>query len=121
MRKGEWSLDYLLDLDGEEIVYEGGYTARFRVTKTSASPEKPHGISYALTFHDPTGRRLIGFDNAHGIPGKRRKDARTSAAHDHWHRDASDQGRSYRFVSAETLIDDFFSEIERVLKERRIW
>jgi hypothetical protein len=39
---------------------------------------------------------------------------------DHWHRTSADPGRPYRFKGAEQLIDDFFDEIERVLKERSI-
>lgn len=61
------TLAYLLDLDGEEIIYDGGYVARFTVKRIAATPEKPHGISYSLTFHAADGRRLIGYDNAHGV------------------------------------------------------
>lgn len=37
---------------------------------------------------------------------------------DHWHRNETDEGQPYRFVSAEKLIADFFDEIARILKER---
>jgi hypothetical protein len=52
------TLAYLLDLDGEEIIYDGGYVARFTVKRIAATPEKPHGVSYSLTFHAADGRRL---------------------------------------------------------------
>ena len=52
------TLAYLLDLDGEEIIYDGGYVARFTVKRITATPEKPHGVSYSLTFHAADGRRL---------------------------------------------------------------
>ena len=39
---------------------------------------------------------------------------------DHWHRTGADEGRPYEFKDAETLISDFFDEVERVLKERGI-
>jgi hypothetical protein len=38
----------------------------------------------------------------------------------HWHRTERDPGRPYRLRGAETLIDDFFDEVERVLGERGI-
>ena len=34
---------------------------------------------------------------------------------DHWHRTETDEGRPYAFKDAETLLDDFFDEVERVL------
>jgi hypothetical protein len=34
------------------------------------------------------------------------------------HRDETDEGQPYPFVSAEKLIADFFDEITRILKER---
>jgi hypothetical protein len=50
------SLSYLLDLDGEEIIYDNGHVARFRITRIEATPERPHGISYSLTFM----RQMVG-------------------------------------------------------------
>src|ERR1700730_9064662 len=41
-------------------------------------------------------------------------------AGDHGHRTERDPGRQYRFNDAETLIDDFFNEVESVLRERGI-
>jgi hypothetical protein len=37
---------------------------------------------------------------------------------DHWHRDETDEGRVYRFETAEKLIAGFFDEIERILKDQ---
>jgi hypothetical protein len=117
MPRSDPTLAYLLDLDGEEIVYDGGYVARFRVRRVKPTPENPHGISYSLTFHAADGRRLMGYDNAHGVPHRGSRPVRTQAAFDHWHRDETDEGRPYRFKDAERLIADFFDEIERILKE----
>ena len=78
---------------------------------------KPHGISYSLTFHAADGRRLVGYDNAHGVPHRGGRFVRPHAAFDHWHRDETDEGRSYKFVSAEKLVADFFDEIVRILQE----
>lgn len=41
-------------------------------------------------------------------------------AHDHWHRTGDDPGRPYRFIDAETLVDDFFAEVERTLRKHCI-
>lgn len=118
MAGGNETLAYLLDLDGEEIIYEGGFVARFKVRRVPATPERPHGISYSLTFHAADGRRLMGYDNAHRAPHLGRKFVRRQVAFDHWHRDEADEGRPYRFVNAEELVADFFDEIARILKER---
>lgn len=42
---------------------------------------------------------------------------RLSKASDHWHRDAADKGRPYDFKTPEILLEDFFREVERVLRE----
>jgi hypothetical protein len=118
MPGGDETLAYLIELDGEEIIYDGGFIARFKVTKVAATPEKPHGISYSLTFHAADGRRLMGYDNAHGVPRRGGRFVRPQAEFDHWHRDETDEGRPYKFAGAEKLIADFFDEITRILQER---
>lgn len=45
---------------------------------------------------------------------------RRGKAVDHWHRTENDPGRPYEFRDAETLIDDFFDEVERVLIDRGV-
>jgi hypothetical protein len=112
------TLAYLLDLNGEAIVYDGGYVARFRVRRIEATAEKPHGISYSLTFHAPDGRRLMGYDNAHGVQRRGGRYAERQAAFDHRHRDEADEGQPYPFETAEKLISDFFDEIEHLLKDQ---
>jgi hypothetical protein len=118
MSDGDQTLPYLLDFDGEEIIYDGGYVARFKVKRIAPTPERPHGISYSLTFHAANGRRLLGYDNSHEVLHRGGRFVRRKAAFDHWHRDETDEGRPYRFVTAEQLITDFFDEIGRILKER---
>ncbi len=118
MAREDATLAYLLDLDGEEIIYDGGYVARFTVKRIAATPEKPDGVSYSLTFHAADGRRLMGYDNAHGVPHRGGRFVRRRATFDHWHRNETDEGHPCRFVCAEKLIGDFFDEIARILKER---
>lgn len=117
MPRRDETLAYLIELDGEEIIYEGGYVSRFRVTEVGATPERPQGISYSLTFHAPDGRRVFGYDNAHGVPHSGGRFIKRQTAFDHWHRDETDEGRPYTFVSAEKLIVDFFDGIARILEE----
>jgi hypothetical protein len=93
MPGGDRTLAYLLDFDGEEIIYDAGYVARLKVKQVAATPGRPHGISYSLTFHAPDGRRLMGYDNAHVVPRRGGRLARREVAFDHWHRDEFDEGR----------------------------
>jgi hypothetical protein len=77
-------------------------------------------LSYSFTLHAPDGTRLVGFDNAHDVSATGGRFKRRPAVSDHWHRTETDPGRPYQFTNAETLIDDFFDEVERVLDERGI-
>jgi len=116
----EHALEFLLAFDGRTHWYEGGYHIRFEIRRVRKTAARPHGLRYSFTLHDPDGIRLIGFDNAHTVrPSGSRFKAKPEAA-DHWHRTESDEGRPYEFRDAETLIDDFMNEVERVLTERGI-
>lgn len=117
MTAKDQALAYLLDLDGEAIVYDNGCVARFKVMRIAPTTEKPHGISYALTLHAPDGRRLMGYDNAHSVTPKGSRFAKRQASFDHWHRDETDEGRPYAFKGAAKLIEDFFDEVARIVKE----
>jgi hypothetical protein len=109
------ALDVLLDLDGQVLVVdpEGGYWVRFNVTRVPVSPEKPHGIDYSLTLHGPDGARLVGFDNAHPVGGRRRGEAQ-----DHRHRLGTIRAYGYRDAAA--LLADFWSTVDAVLRERGV-
>ena len=108
------SLDTLLALHDELLVVDdkGGHWVKFTVTRVPVTPERPHGLAYSLTLHDVSGERLVGFDNAHPIPGKRRK------AHDHKHRFKT--VKPYEYKDAATLLEDFWSEVDNVLKDRGV-
>lgn len=114
-------LDYLLGLDGEvQVQNDEGYWVKFSATRVEPTPERPHGIRYSLTLHDPDGNRLMGFDNAHGgvkPAGSKLKHAGKRFAFDHRHRHAADEGVLYEFDSAYKLVEDFYIEVDRVLKE----
>ncbi|MGH6679182.1 MAG: toxin-antitoxin system TumE family protein [Bradyrhizobium sp.] len=113
-------LEFLLAFDGRVHHLEKGYWLKFEINRVAAAEERPHGLSYSFTLHASDGKRLVDFDNAHGVPAAGSLFKRAPPANDHWHRTENDPGRPYRFNDAETLIDDFFDEVERVLAERGI-
>lgn len=115
------SLDLLLDLHRQVLVIdpETNHWVRFIVQHVPVSESKPHGLDYSLTLHGPDGERLVGFDNAHPIrsqagPGGRVK----AAAFDHKHRLRT--VRPYDYRDAATLLEDFWVEVDVVLRERGV-
>ena len=119
-REPEYALEFLLGFDGRIHHLEQGYWLKFEIKRIKASRRRPHGLSYSFTLHAPDGKRLIGFDNAHAVSFTGSRFKKRPHVGDHWHRTARDPGRPYEFKDAETLIDDFFNEAERVLRERGI-
>ncbi|HWG20272.1 MAG TPA: DUF6516 family protein [Terracidiphilus sp.] len=115
MQKHDPALDALLDLDGLTFVVdpEGGHWVRFVVTRVPATPEKPHGLDYSLTLHGRNGERLAGFDNAHAVGKQKRGDPL-----DHRHRIRTVKPYAYR--DAATLLADFWTEVDAVLKQRGV-
>ena len=116
----EYPLEFPLAFDGRIHHLEKGYWIKFEIKRVKSSEERPHGLSYSFTLHAPSGKRLIGFDNAHVVAATGSRYKTRPRTRDHWHRTESDSGRPYRFVNVETLLDDFFSEVERVLQERGV-
>lgn len=119
-RAPDHGLEFLLAFDGRIHHLDKGYWIKFDITRRKATPERPHGLSYSFTLHAPDGTRLVGFDNAHDVRGRGSRFSRRDGASDHWHRTEKDPGRRYVFRDAETLIDNFFDEVERVLAERGV-
>ncbi|MGE0372932.1 MAG: DUF6516 family protein [Gammaproteobacteria bacterium] len=116
----EHTLEFLLAFDGRIHHLEQGYWVKFEIKRVNSTPERPHGLRYAFTLHDPAGNRLMGFDNAHAVPPQGSRYRRPETEHDHWHRTGGDEGRPYRFTSADQLLADFLVEVERVLNERGV-
>ena len=114
----EHALEFLLAFDGRVHWLESGHWIKFEIRSIDPTPERPHGLRYTFTLHDPEGNRLIGFDNAHGIPQLRSRFKARPEAMDHWHRTQGDKGRPYPFKDADTLLADFFQEVRRVLAEQ---
>jgi hypothetical protein len=109
------TLDVLLDLDGQVLVVdpEGGHWVRFIVARVPVSPAKPHGIDYSLTLHGPDGERLVGFDNAHPM-------ARHRLGEPQDHRHQLRTIRAYEYRDAASLLADFWTTVDAVLRERGV-
>ncbi|HUN58634.1 MAG TPA: DUF6516 family protein [Candidatus Binataceae bacterium] len=116
--KRDPSLDTLLDLDGQVLVIdpETGHWVRFVVQRVPVSEAKPHGLDYSLTLHGPHGERLVGFDNAHPVKGRR--GPATKGVFDHKH--GLKTVRPYDYQDAATLLADFWTLVDVVLRERGI-
>jgi hypothetical protein len=102
-----------LDLDGLTLVVdpEGGHWVRFVVTRVEPTTEKPHGLDYSLTLHSRNGERLVGFDNAHPVAKQERGNPQD-------HRHGVHMVKPYVYSDAAQLLADFWTEVDRVLKER---
>ena len=96
----EHELAFLLDFDGARYLFNEGYWVKIEVKRTTPTPQRPHGLSYSFTLHEPGGRRLLGFDNAHAVPPQGGRFKVKPVEHDHWHRTEKDKGRPYVFRSA---------------------
>jgi hypothetical protein len=110
----------LLDLDGQLFVVDakGGYWVRFSIDRVPPTPERPHGLNYSLTLHGPDGNRLIGFDNAHPVRESRGPGGKRRGPFDHKHR--LETVRSYRFKDAATLVEDFWADVDKILREKGV-
>jgi len=112
------AIDTLLELNGSIFDQGGGYWIKLEAWRVAVSQEIPHGIRYSLTLHEPYGKRILGYDNAHAVkPPKKFKYAGRIAAYDHRHRHVSDKGVPYEFRDAQQLLHDFFADVDRVLLE----
>jgi len=97
---------------------EDGFWIKVEVRAVEESEDTPHGIRYSLTLHDRYGTRVLGYDNAHAVKlPKKFKFAGRRLAHDHQHRTSGDRGVPYYFESAQRLLEDFFAEVDRVIRE----
>ena len=110
----------LIDLHDQIIDQGDGYWIKIEAWIVPVSKDIPHGVRYTLTLHEPYGKRILGYDNAHAVkPPKKFKYAGTRLPYDHKHRHVSDKGVPYEFKDAHQLLSDFFVEVDRVLKEAR--
>ena len=110
-------LDTLLDLHGQTLFVDySGLWVKFVVLRTEVTPDRPHGLRYSLTLHAPDGTRLVGFDNSHPFRERHGPVTRRRENSDHRHR--LRLIRPYEYKDAATLLEDFWKEVDAVLKER---
>jgi hypothetical protein len=119
MLQRDKTLENLLELDGVKYVIDEhlGLWVKFEARKIEPSKERPHGIRYSLTLHDRFNARLMGFDNAHAIEHGGKVQVAPKRTYDHWHRDGSDNGRPYHYENAGKLMEDFWKEVEKIVKK----
>ena len=94
---------------------EGRYWVKFEVKQCEVSDERPHGLRYSLTLHGPRNERLVGFDNAHAVAATRGPARRAKVPYDHKHRLRTI--RPYDYDDAATLLADFWSEVDAVVRQ----
>ena len=115
---GNSGMANLIDLHGQVFDQGGGYWIKIEAWQVNVSAHIPHGVRYSLTLHEPYGKRILGYDNAHAIePIRSKKFATPVVAFDHKHRHSRDGGVRYEFHDAYQLLSDFFQEVDRMLKE----
>jgi len=103
----------LLDYDGRRYWLPNGWSVRFRVMEVGVTAGRPHGVKYAFTLHDADRTRLLGFDNAHGVP--------RAQAYDHRHRFRRPAELvPYDFQGADELICDFFAAVEQACRREGV-
>jgi hypothetical protein len=114
------SADVLLDLDGQVFVIDpkGDYWVRFSVCPVASTRERPHGLRYSLTLHGPDGGRLVGFDNAHSVRASQSPGGKGHGGYDHKHRFQT--VRPYQFKDPASLVEDFWAEVDSVLKQKGV-
>jgi hypothetical protein len=99
----------LLDYDRRRYWLVNGWSIRFRIGEVTATPARPHGIKFVFTLHDVDGTRLLGFDNALGVP--------RAQVFDHRHRfRRPDELVPYAFRDADNLICAFFAAVEQACR-----
>jgi hypothetical protein len=99
----------LLDYNRRRYWLENGWSIRFRIAVSPVTLGRPNGIKYSFTLHDIDGTRLLGFDNAHGVP--------RATAFDHRHRFRRTQELvPYNFAGEDELICDFFAAVEQACR-----
>lgn len=106
-------LETLLNLDGEIFPMENGYWTCFKIKRVMPSIHVPHGVKYSLTLHDALNRRVLGYDNAHGVKFKKRRFGAKKVSWDHKHE--AETVVDYVFEDAEQLMRDFWADVNRIL------
>ena len=114
MKSSDDGLTALLELNGEVIEQERGFWVKFEAKQVSVSSGRPHGIKYSLSLHNESGKRILGFDNAHPIHEGKGFGHRTVIEYDHEHT-VQEKVVPYAFQSAEQLMVDFWEAVDTAI------
>jgi hypothetical protein len=112
--KDDIGLSILLEMDGEVFPMDNGYWTKFSIKKVGPDAHIPHGIKYSLTLHDRNNKRIVGYDNAHGVKPRKRKYAGKRLVWDHKHN--KEKIRAYEFESPGQLMEDFWKDVNGILE-----
>jgi hypothetical protein len=98
---------FFLDCDGLEYRYETEHWYKVECRAVPPSAARPMSVKYSLAFFSPSNECLVRYDNSHSA------DIRSGQVpYDHWHRFVRDEIVPYVFVDIETLLADFFADID---------
>jgi hypothetical protein len=92
MAEKDGGLRTLLDLSEQVIDQEDGYWVKIEAWEVDRNDDIPHGIRSSLTLHAPSGKRILGYDNAHAVRVRRGRYGGRRLPFDHKHRHAADTG-----------------------------
>lgn len=102
-------------MDGDIYEQGGGYYIKVKAKDVQPDAARPEGIDYSLTLHDPSGERLLGYDNAHAMKTDSGPAGKGKVARHHIHR--GDRVHPYKFRNAENLLNDFLDDVDKILKK----
>ena len=112
----DYTLEFLLGFDGREHIFEHGYYVKFQIRRVQKSAQIPHGIRYSFSMHDPDGKRILGYDNAHAIERGKPWDHKHSVRRVFKKPYGQTKPRLVEFESAEALLESFYCDVERILQ-----
>lgn len=109
----DYTLETLLDMDGEIYIYPSKHWHKIEVSRLKCVDMNfPQGIKYSLTLHAPNGGRILGYDNAHAVCGEKR-----DMPFDHVHKGT--RVVKYPYQNSAQLLADFFNDVEIILEFER--
>ncbi len=107
-------LETLLQLDGEVFPMDNGFWVKFQVHHVMKNIHIPHGIKYSLTLHNKYNKRIVGYDNAHGIkPPRKKKFSGNRQIWDHKHHESVIF--PYEFENPYQLLEDFWNDVNKII------
>ena len=111
-------LAVLLDLDGSILDMGNGFWVKIVAQRIPSDPGRPNGINYSLTLHRLNGERIMGYDNAHSVRHNGSPAKPCSAKYDHRHR--HEKIATYDYSDAQSLLIDFWDDVNLILKEEGV-